>query len=52
MCRLNPSDSEIELLKKEIDADGSGEIDFNEFLTLMNSKALRYIVAELSDVLA
>ena len=41
--RLNPSDEEIEILKKEIDLDGSGEIDFKEFLTLMNSKTLRYV---------
>ena len=39
---LNPSDQEIEILKKEIDLDGSGEIEFKEFLTLMNSKTLRY----------
>ena len=41
LCRLNPSDEEIEILKNEIDNDGSGEIEFKEFLTLMNSKTLR-----------
>ena len=40
-CRLNPSDEEIENMKKELDIDGSGEIEFKEFLTLMNSKTLR-----------
>ena len=42
--RLNPSDEEIELMKKELDLDGSGAIEFKEFLTLMNSKTLRYIL--------
>ena len=39
---LNPSDDEIEILKKEIDQDGDGEIEFSEFLQLMNSKTLRW----------
>ena len=38
---LNPSDEEVNLLKKEIDEDGDGEIEFEEFLELMNSKTLR-----------
>ena len=29
--RLNPSDAEVEALKKEIDEDDSGDIDFQEF---------------------
>ena len=40
--RLNPDEDEIESLKREIDTDGSGEIDFQEFLEIMNSKTLRY----------
>ena len=38
---LNPSDDEIETLKREIDQDDNGEIEFNEFLQMMNSKTLR-----------
>ena len=38
---LNPSDQEVEALKREIDMDGDGEIEFEEFLLLMNSKLLR-----------
>ena len=34
---LNPSDAEVDQLKKEIDEDDSGDIDFDEFLELMNS---------------
>ena len=39
--RLNPSDAEVEALKKEIDEDDSGDIDFKEFCELMNSTTLR-----------
>ena len=39
--RLNPSDAEVEALKKEIDEDESGDIDFKEFCELMNSTTLR-----------
>ena len=38
---LNPTDEEVETIKKEIDEDGSGEIDFTEFLEIMNCKTLR-----------
>ena len=31
----NPSETDLETLVKEVDADGDGEIDFNEFLTMM-----------------
>ena len=41
LVRLNPSDDEVEILTKEIDNDESGEIEFQEFLTMMNSKTLR-----------
>ena len=39
--RLNPTDDEVELIKREIDEDESGEIDFEEFLEIMNCKTLR-----------
>ena len=42
ICRLNPSEEEVENLKKEIDQDGDGEIEFEEFLELMNPKTLRW----------
>ena len=32
----------MDTLKKEIDEDDSGDIDFQEFLELMNSTTLRY----------
>ena len=41
ICSLNPSDEEVDKLKKEIDEDGDGGIEFEEFLELMNSKTLR-----------
>ena len=41
--RLNPTDDEIEELRKEIDEDQSGEIEFQEFLEIMNSKTLRWV---------
>ena len=39
--RLNPTDDEVELIKREIDEDESGEIDFEEFLEIMNCRTLR-----------
>ena len=39
--RLNPTNEEIEEGKNDIDEDGNGEIEFNEFLTIMNSTKLR-----------
>lgn len=45
---LNPSDQEVEALKREIDMDGDGEIEFEEFLLLMNSKLLRCSLSTLS----
>ena len=39
--RLNPSDGEVDQLRKEIDEDESGDVDFEEFLELMNSATLR-----------
>ena len=40
---LNPSDDEVKTLRKEIDEDDNGELDFNEFCELMNSETLRWI---------
>lgn len=34
----NPSDEDIHSMISEVDQDGSGEIDFDEFLTLMAAK--------------
>ena len=34
----NPSETDLEALVKEVDADGDGEIDFKEFLTMMARK--------------
>merc|ERR1712107_469240 len=42
---LNPSDGEVDQLRKEIDEDESGDIDFEEFLELMNSTTLRKMQA-------
>jgi hypothetical protein len=39
--RLNPTDEEIQQMADEIDEDGSGEIEFDEFLKIMNSKLLK-----------
>ena len=39
--RLNPTNVEIEKIKIEVDEDGSGEIEFEEFLKIMNSTMLR-----------
>ena len=38
---LNPTNEEIEEVKNDIDEDGNGEIEFNEFLKIMNSSKLR-----------
>ena len=40
--RLNPTNAEVEEIKNEMDEDSSGEIEFSEFLKIMNSKMLRY----------
>ncbi|CAL1529450.1 unnamed protein product [Lymnaea stagnalis] len=34
----NPSQSELQDMINEVDADGSGTIDFNEFLRMMSRK--------------
>ena len=39
-----PCPQEIEELKREIDEDQSGEIEFHEFLEIMNSKTLRFVL--------
>ena len=44
LFRLNPSDGEVDQLRKEIDEDESGDVDFEEFLELMNSTTLRYVL--------
>eukprot|EP01013_Petalomonas_cantuscygni_P022392 TRINITY_DN4297_c0_g1_i1.p1 TRINITY_DN4297_c0_g1~~TRINITY_DN4297_c0_g1_i1.p1 ORF type:complete len:164 (-),score=16.81 TRINITY_DN4297_c0_g1_i1:111-602(-) len=36
--RLKPTEEEIESMMKEVDADGSGDIDFNEFVTVMSRR--------------
>ena len=41
LSSLNPTNEEVEELKNEIDEDGDGEIDFDEFLEIMNSTKLR-----------
>ena len=41
---MNPTDDEVETIKKEIDEDESGEIDFAEFLEIMNCRTLRLVV--------
>ena len=33
----------MDQIQKEIDADGNGEIDFEEFLSIMKSDLLRYV---------
>ena len=34
----NPTDAELQDMINEVDADGNGSIDFNEFLTMMARK--------------
>ena len=41
---FKPYPQEIEELKREIDEDQSGEIEFHEFLEIMNSKTLRFVL--------
>ena len=41
----------MNILKKEIDEDGSGEIEFEEFLELMNSKTLRFFLHHETNLL-
>jgi calmodulin len=36
--RLHPTDQELEAMMKEVDTDGSGEIDFEEFVTVMSRR--------------
>ena len=43
LLSLNPTDAEVEMIKTEVDEDGSGEIDFPEFLEIMNCKTLRFV---------
>ena len=40
--RLNPTNKEIYEIANEVDEDGNGEIEFEEFLKIMNSTKLRY----------
>ncbi|KAG8783824.1 hypothetical protein FRC15_004478 [Serendipita sp. 397] len=35
---LKPSDKELDFMVKQVDVDGNGTIDFNEFLVLMAQK--------------
>ncbi len=41
-----PDESELEEMVKEFDADGNGEIDFDEFLEVMASRVLNQSNAE------
>lgn len=36
--RLKPTEDELDAMMKEVDADGSGDIDFNEFVTVMSRR--------------
>lgn len=36
---MNPTKDELQRMMEEVDADGSGTIDFNEFLIMMAPKA-------------
>ena len=38
----NPSDAEVDQIGREIDEDGNGEIDFEEFLSIMKSDLLMW----------
>ena len=35
---LKPTDEELDAMMKEVDSDGSGDIDFNEFVTVMSRR--------------
>ena len=39
---FDPKKEEIKKMISDIDKDGSGTIDFNEFLVMMTSKMVRY----------
>jgi calmodulin len=36
--RLHPTEEELTAMMKEVDADGSGDIDFEEFVTVMSRR--------------
>jgi len=36
-CGQNPSDKELDILMKQVDLNGNGAVDFEEFLTLMRN---------------
>jgi len=36
----NPSNEELEQMVNEVDEDGNGEVDFDEFLVIMHNKKL------------
>eukprot|EP00760_Papus_ankaliazontas_P028059 PhM_4_TR3509/c0_g1_i1/m.39139/K02183/CALM; calmodulin len=36
--RLKPTEEELDAMMKEVDTDGSGDIDFNEFVTVMSRR--------------
>eukprot|EP01060_Flectonema_neradi_P001383 TRINITY_DN10824_c0_g1_i1.p1 TRINITY_DN10824_c0_g1~~TRINITY_DN10824_c0_g1_i1.p1 ORF type:complete len:156 (+),score=37.33 TRINITY_DN10824_c0_g1_i1:85-552(+) len=36
--RLKPTDEELDAMMREVDSDGSGDIDFNEFVTVMSRR--------------
>jgi calmodulin len=36
--RLKPTEEELDAMMKEVDSDGSGDIDFDEFVTVMSRR--------------
>lgn len=36
--RLKPTEEELDAMMREVDADGSGDIDFDEFVTVMSRR--------------
>lgn len=44
--RLHPTEEELTSMMKEVDADGSGDIDFNEFVTVMSRRVQADYTAE------
>nr|ACP18969.1 calcium binding protein [Euglena gracilis] len=36
--RLKPTEEELDAMMKEVDSDGSGDIDFHEFVTVMSRR--------------